>query len=174
MTTADPTSGVVVRVGLPAPLERIRRRSDLAAAAGAPAHVTILFPFLTEADLLPAVRRELARIAATVEPFEVSFTSVGRFPRAAYLVPEPTAPFARLTAAIVARFPDHPPYEGAFDDVVPHLTLVESATAPLDEIAAAAARHLPFTRRVDAMEILVEGSDQHWRSHWRIRVGIRP
>jgi 2'-5' RNA ligase len=173
MTVADPTSGVVVRVRLPAPLERIRRRSDLAAAAGAPAHVTILFPFLAEVDLLPAVRRDLVRIAATLEPFEVRFTGIGRFPRAAYLTPQPSAPFARLTAAIVARYPDHPPYEGAFDEVVPHLTLVESATAPLDEIAAAAARHLPFTRRVDAIEVLVEGSDQHWRSHWRIRLGVR-
>ena len=163
----------MVRVRLPAPLERIRRQSDLAASAGAPAHVTILFPFLAEADLLPAVRRDLVRIAATVEPFDVRFTSVGRFPRAAYLVPEPSAPFARLTAAIVARYPDYPPYEGAFDEVVPHLTLVESETASLDDIAAAAARHLPFTRRVEAIEILVEGSDQHWRSHWRVRLGVR-
>ena len=171
MTTADPTGGVVVRVRLPRALERIRVRDDLAAAAGAPPHVTILFPFMPVAKLRPSVRRDLAAIAAMVQPFDVRFARVGRFPRAVYLVPEPSAPFTALTAAIAARFPDYPPYEGTFDEVIPHLTLVESATASLDEIAAAAARHLPFTRRVSAMEVLIEDTDQRWRGYWRIQLG---
>jgi len=66
MTTADPTGGVVVRVRLPRALERIRVRDDLAAAAGAPPHVTILFPFMPVAKLRPSVRRDLAAIAAMV------------------------------------------------------------------------------------------------------------
>jgi 2'-5' RNA ligase len=174
MTAADPTGGVVVRVRLPRALERIRLRDDLAAAAGAPPHVTILFPFMPVARLRPAVRRDLAAIAATVDPFDVSFERVGRFPRAVYLVPAPSAPFSALTAAIVARFPGYLPYEGSFDEVIPHLTLVESATAPLDEIAAAAAPNLPFTRRVSTLEVLVEDSAQRWRGYWRIRLGVRP
>lgn len=171
MTTADPVSGVVVRVRLPAALERIRRHDDFAANVGAPAHVTLLFPFMPAAVLRPPVRRALAEIAAAVEPFDVRFASVGRFPAAVYLVPDPAGPFVALTEAIAARFPAYQPYEGAFDELIPHLTLVESATAPLDKIAAVAQRHLPFTCRVALMEVLVEGPDERWRGHWRIALG---
>ena len=40
-------------------------------------------------------------------------------------------------------------------------------------IAAAAERHLPFTRRVAMMELLVEGPDERWHGHWRINLGAR-
>lgn len=174
MTMAEPVSGVVVRVRIPDGLDRIRRRDDRAAATGAPPHVTLLFPFLPAATLRPSVRRSLAEVAADVDPFEVRFAAVGRFPGAIYLVPSPSAPFAALTAAIVARFPEYPPYEGAFDQVIPHLTLVESSTAPLDRIAETAARYLPFDRPVTALEVLVEETDGRWRSLWRIPLGVRP
>jgi 2'-5' RNA ligase len=171
MTTADPVSGVVVRVRLPPSLERLRRHDDFAASVGVPPHVTLLFPFMPAAALRPPVRRALAGIAADVEPFDVRFAAVGRFPNVVWLMPEPAARFSALTEAIAARFPDYPPYEGVFDEVIPHLTLVESATASLDEIAAAAQRHLPFTCRVAAMELLVEGPDDRWHGHWRIPLG---
>jgi 2'-5' RNA ligase len=174
MTVTGPISGVVVRVSLPPALARIRSGDDLAASAGAPPHITILYPFLPVAILRPAVRRELVGIAAMVEPFDVSFGRVGRFPGAIYLIPEPSAPFVHLTAAIVTRFPGYLPYEGAFDEVVPHLTLVESATAPLGPIAEAAERHLPFRRRIAALELLVESGDGRWHGRWRIPLGVRP
>ncbi len=174
MATADPTSGVVVRVRLPAALARLRARDDRMASVGVPPHVTLLFPFVPVDRLGPAVRGELAEIATRVEPFEVRFARVDRFPGAVYLVPEPSAPFAGLTAAIVERFPDHPPYEGAFDEVIPHLTLVESTTLDLDPIAAEARRGLPFARRVSAMELLVEDGTGRWHGRWRIRLGVRP
>jgi 2'-5' RNA ligase len=171
MTTADPVSGVVVRVRLPAPLERLRRHDDFAASVGVPPHVTLLFPFMPVAALRAPHRRVLAEIAATVEPFDVRFAAVGRFPGVVWLMPEPATRFSALTEAIATRFPEYPPYEGAFDEVIPHLTLVESSAARLDEIAAAAQQHLPFTRRVAMMELLVEGPDERWHGHWRIPLG---
>jgi 2'-5' RNA ligase len=173
MTTAEPTSGVVARVPLPGPLERIRHRHDLAAAAGAPAHVTLLFPFVPVDSLGQEVRRGLAEVAAGCEPFEVRFEAVGRFPGVVYLAPEPAAPFAALTAAIAERFPAYPPYGGAFDAVIPHLTLTESATAPLDDIALTAERHLPFAHRVASFDLLLQGPDGRWQSHWRLPLGVR-
>lgn len=174
MTTADPASGVVARVRLPVALERIRRRDDRAAAAGAPAHITLLFPFVPRSGLVPSVRRELACIAASVPAFDVVFARVGRFPGAVYLVPEPSAPFARLTEAIVERFPGYPPYEGTFDEVIPHLTLVESGTASLDAIAESAARHLPFERHVAGFEMLIQDGSGTWRIHWLLRLRTCP
>ncbi|MDO8484342.1 MAG: 2'-5' RNA ligase family protein [Candidatus Limnocylindrales bacterium] len=174
MPTTEPISGVVVRVILPGALGRARRRHDVAAASGVPAHVTLLFPFLPVAQLEPHVRWELAEIAGGIAPFEVRFADVGRFPGVVYLRPEPAAPFARLTASIVAQFPDYPPYGGAYLEVVPHLTLAESGEAPLDAIAVAAKRSLPFTRHVSAIDLLTEDGAGRWHRHWRIPLGVRP
>ena len=90
-----------------------------------------------------------------------------------YLAPEPADPFSRLTAAVAARFPDHPPYEGAFEVVIPHLTITEAEEAPLDAIAVEAARTLPIGCRVTTLEVIVEGEDGRWHSRWRIPLGIR-
>ena len=95
-------------------------------------------------------------------------------PGVVYLAPEPAGPVLRLTAAVVAQFPDYPPYEGAFDVVIPHLTLVESASRAAGRIAEAAERHLPFTRRASSLEVLVEGPDDRWHGRWRIALGVRP
>jgi 2'-5' RNA ligase len=173
MVDTEPASAIVVRVPLPRALERSRRRWDWAAGVGAPAHVTILFPFLPVGRLGPAVRTELAAIAASHGAFDVRFRRVGRFPGVVYLAPEPAAPFTRLTSAVVARYPDFPPYGGAFDSVIPHLTIAESADGPLDTIAAGARAALPFDHRVAALEVIIEGGDGRWHSRWRVPLGVR-
>jgi 2'-5' RNA ligase len=174
MTSDGAESAVVVRLPIPTALERIRRRQDWAAGVGVPAHVTLLYPFVDPHALDARVRRELAAIAARHEPFHVRFERVGRWPSVVYLAPEPAGPFARLTADMVAAFPHHPPYGGVFDVVVPHLTITESADAPLDEIAAEAAFSLPFERPVTTLEVLVEDGTGRWHGRWRLRLGVRP
>ena len=173
MVVTEPASAVVVRIPLPPGLGRLRRRWDRAARAGVPAHVTILFPFLPAARLDPDARRELAAIAATHEPFDVRFDRVERFPNVVYVAPEPAAPFSRLIEAVATRFPDFPPYDGAFDEVIPHLTITEAETAPLERIAEQAVRALPFKHRVLAMDVLVEDGAGRWRSRWRLPLGVR-
>jgi 2'-5' RNA ligase len=167
-------SAVVVRVPVPPAVERLRRRWDRAAQRGVPAHVTILYPFMPAGDLDASVRHALAGIAAEHRPFDVRFDRVGRFPTVVYLAPDPPGPFDRLTEAIHSRFPDFPPYEGAFEVVIPHLTIVESTEAPLDEVGTVAERALPFRHRVARLEVLVEGPDGRWRSRWRLRLGRQP
>jgi hypothetical protein len=174
MAATEPASAIVIRVPVPAGLDRVRRRWDTAAGAGIPAHVTILFPFLPASDLTPADRSALADIAHGVDRFEVAFRRVARFPRVVYLVPEPSAPISTLTAAVTTRYPGHPPYGGIFDEVVPHLTVTESDAAPLDEIAGETERWLPFTHDVVALEVLVESPEGRWRRHWRIPLRVRP
>ena len=171
MPTTDPVTAVVVRVSLPETLAKIRRRHDPAAANGVPAHITLLFPFIPVDRLAPTVRRDLAAIAGSVAPFDVQFTDVGRFPGVVYLEPEPADPFAALTASIVSRFPDFPPYAGEHAEVVPHLTLTDSPGVPLDAVAGAARHWLPFSRRVSALELLVEDGAGNWTCRWRIGLG---
>lgn len=170
----EPASAIVIRVPVPPGMDRLRRRWDMAAHAGVPAHVTILYPFLPASDLTSPHRSTLAAIARRVEPFEITFRRVGRFPTVVYLAPEPPAPLSTLTEAIIASFPGYPPYGGAFDETIPHLTVTEAEEAPLDAIAAEAERWLPFTYHATALEVLIESPAGRWRRHWRIPLGVRP
>jgi 2'-5' RNA ligase len=174
MAATEPSSAVVIRIPVPPEIERLRRRWDRSAALEVPAHVTILFPFVPVSKLTLAVRADLAALAAAVEPFEITFRRVVRFPEVVYLAPEPSAPIASLTERLVMRYPEYPPYGGMFDTVVPHLTVTEAPAdeAPLDQVAVEAQRSLPFTHRATGMELLIEG-DGRWRRHWHIPFGIR-
>jgi len=166
-------SAIVVRVAVPPVVDRLRRRWDRAAGLAVPAHVTIIYPFMPPAALDSGVRGLLAELAAEHEPFDVRFSAVDQFPGIVYAVPAPSTPFVRLTEAVVARFPDYPPYGGAFDEIVPHLTVAESAVAPLDLIAAEAEAALPFHRRVTKLDVLVQGEGDRWQSRWRVPLGRR-
>jgi len=176
MAATEPASAIVIRVPVPPGLDRLRRRWDTAARVGIPAHITILFPFVTASALTKADRSVLAAVARGTDPFDVTFRRVGRFPTVVYLAPEPSATITALTDAIGARYPGHPPYGGVFAEVIPHLTVTEAeaAGAPLDEIAAEAERWIPFTHRATALEVLVESAAGRWRRHWRLPLGVRP
>ena len=143
-----------------------------------PPHVTVLYPFLPAAKLAPAVRQMLAAIAGGVAPFDVRFARLGRFPGVVYLAPEPDSTISALTRAIHALFPDYPPYEGAFKEVIPHLTITEARDPEIDEamlrsVAAEAARDLPFRVRIERLEVIVEGADGRWRGGWRLALGTQ-
>lgn len=87
------------------------------------AHITLLGPFVPEEDLTTEVHEELAALFAATEPFAFTLEDVRVFPSGlVHLHPEPAEPFAGLTAALVERFPAHPPYAGQFAPV-PHLSL---------------------------------------------------
>jgi hypothetical protein len=89
--------------------------------------VTILFPFVDAGELdEPAVAELIAHFPA----FDFELDRVERFPDGTtWLRPMPSTPFVDLTAAVWQRWPERPPYGGAFDEVIPHLTISET---PLD------------------------------------------
>ena len=96
---------------------------------GVPAHVTLLYPFVDAERLVVGHALEAQRAVSNVEPFECSFASIARFddpPVAIYLEPKPVEQFGALTAA----FPKFPPYGGTVGQVIPHLTVVETADRP--------------------------------------------
>lgn len=144
-----------------------RKRHDPCAAAGLPAHVTILSPFNPPAELTSDTIAALRALFSTLPSFHTSFAETRRFANVLYLAPAPGEPFRALTAAVVRRFPDAPPYGGAFAKVVPHLTVAQVCDPQqLEAIAAdfhrAAARELPIRARVHTVA-LMENSTGRWR-----------
>ena len=169
---APSVTGLAIPIRLPGSLARVRRRWDRAALDGAGAHVTILYPFLATDRLTPAVRAVLAQVAATEPPFDAAFHEVRHFDgELVWVEPADPGPFQRLTDEVVRHWPDHPPYEGVFDRPIVHLTVVESRTAPLAEIEAAARAALPFTGRAERVELWRQDQAGRWRPQWRLRLG---
>lgn len=145
-----------------------RREHTDDARLGMPAHVTILYPFVPRAGLAEAEPR-LAELVAGHDAFDATFVRAARFPTLLYLQPEPVERFRQLTEAVVATWPEHPPYGGAYDTVVPHLTVAESEDASLlDSIDAELEPLLPIRQRVRAVTLLLEGDDGRWREHSRL------
>lgn len=118
-------------------------------ANGVPPHVTLLAPCPGDTDAIDEV---LDRITA----FDVEFRELRRFTEVPtlYLAPEPAEPFVRLTAMLVERFPDWPPYGGLHDTVVPHLTVTQGPAE--DAAEAAVAPKLPLHGRASEAVLLAE------------------
>ena len=137
------------------------RRHTSSGAEGMPLHITLLFPFV-DSESLPLA--EVAEIMRGFEPFEFTLTEPCRFGArdvVLWLAPEPSAPFVAITGALVRAFPAHQPYEGAFDEVVPHLTVAVSRDPHLlDAIEPEVAAGLPFRSRATSATIVhhVEGT----------------
>jgi 2'-5' RNA ligase len=150
-------TALVVTVPEAEPLVRDwRLRLDPAAAAGVPAHVTVLAPFLNFERIDDDVVRALEALIGRFPAFEARFDGFGRFPAVLYLAPAPDQPFRELTEAIAARWPDAPPYGGQYADVIPHLTIaLADQQCVLDEAAAAIAGQLPVVSRVMSVRLLV-------------------
>lgn len=151
-------SAVVVTVPEAEPVVgHYRRGLDASAGWGVPAHVTVLFPFLDPGELDDAVHQRLTRAVAGVPEFAVTFPHTGWFTQQVlWLAPEPAEPFRVLTSAVAAAFPSHPPYGGAFDDVVPHLTVgLDAPEETLRAVERQLTPTLPVHTRVTNVQVLV-------------------
>ncbi len=133
-----------------------RARYDRSGRWGVPAHVTVLFPFVPPTEQTPEVYAALDAALAVIAPFPARFERTAWFGEdVVYLVPEPDAAFRRLLGAVQAAFPAHPAYGGAFDDVVPHVTVADLGTlARRQQAQQQAQAGLPITSRVAAVHVI--------------------
>jgi hypothetical protein len=94
------------------------------------AHVTLLAPFGRDGGPTVEEIGEVERFFADVTPFDFTLDGESTFPGGLrYLCPEPAITFSRLTHRLHRLFPEYPPYGGAYDLVVPHLTIPADAPA---------------------------------------------
>ena len=158
-------TGLVIAVPEAEPAVAAHRlRLDASAALGAPAHVTVLFPFAPAGDL---DHDALGLVVGAVPAFPYRFSRTAWFDdRVLYLAPDDEAPFRELTDRVLAAFPAYPPFEGVFDDVVPHLTIghdqpVRTLRAAEEDVRP----HLPVEGH--ATEVLLLAQDEpggRWRT----------
>jgi 2'-5' RNA ligase superfamily len=86
-------------------------------------HVTILAPFLPDAEIDGDVLAELRTLFAGFAAFDVTFETAARFPTVLYLAPQPEQPFRDMTTAVYGRWPQCPPYAGKYPDATPHASV---------------------------------------------------
>jgi 2'-5' RNA ligase len=121
---------------------------------GVAPHVTLLIPAPPDLD---TARAALAGFGA----FDVAFSGFGRFPGTLWLAPEPAETFVAMTEALIGAFPNHPPYEGAFESITPHLTVAQGDDLDAAETALAAA--LPLRAKASRVIVYEKVAADRWR-----------
>ena len=99
---------------------------------------------------------DLRTLVGAFGSFTFELSRAARFPQVLYLAPEPAERFVRLTEAAWTAYPEFPPYEGAFDSIVPHLTVAEGETEILNQAEADIVQHLPIAARVREVVLFEE------------------
>jgi 2'-5' RNA ligase len=149
---------------------------DPSAANGAPAHVTLLFPF-RPLEHVDTTIGDLRTIFGSVPRRPVRLTHVGVFPRVVWLAPEPASVFIELTERLVAHFPDCQPYGGAYELVIPHLTVIDhsgregSPDGVRDSFIARADAALPIEAELSEVILLAEDDAGRWSTHTTFPLG---
>jgi 2'-5' RNA ligase len=145
-----------------------RDKYEPSAAAGVPAHITLLYPFKAPDEIDDIIVGKLRDCFARFQPIQFALGRTHRFPvEVLYLAPEPDEPFRQLTLAIWKLFPEAPPYRGNWPDIVPHLSLARIADeqrldAIADAFAEASRGRLPI--RATASEVaLMDNRSGRWQ-----------
>lgn len=165
-------SGLIVPVAAAGPL--VAAWLDLLPAPSRelPPHITVLWPFLAPEALDARVERDLEALFSGVAPFGFSLARVGGFPDVVFLAPEPPEPFVGLTRLVWQRWPECPPFGGAYADVVPHLTVAldpdpSTRRAVEDQLAG----RLPAPARAECVLLVEEAADGVLRERRRFALG---
>jgi 2'-5' RNA ligase len=163
--SSTPDSTLVILVpSAEATVAKLRRRLDRLAAWAVPAHITVLYPFAAPDSISDEVVVRLARILERVRAFDFALTTIGWFDeRVLYLSPTPVAPFIEITNAIAAEFPEYTPYGGAYDKVVPHLTVGEGASRwRMRRAARRLEPHLPIEATATEVNLMAPNPSGRW------------
>ncbi len=163
-------TGLVLSLRSLDPALRPWRRHDPAAKLGMPPHVTLIYPFMDSRAVDEAVREQVRRALAGFAAQELVFDRLGSFPGGVWLEPADPAPILALIEALAAAFPAHPPFGGAFETVIPHLTIAQGPPARLTRIAREAPAVLPLHARADAVTLFAR-SEEGWIPIERFALG---
>jgi 2'-5' RNA ligase superfamily len=166
VSSPGPHSGLIVAVPEAEPaVARHRQRLDANAPLGVPAHITVLFPFMPPKTIGPPALAELENLFAAVSRFRLQLNRTAWFgDDVLWLAPRDPGPFHALTNRVYQAFPAYPPFEGQFNDVIPHLTVGHGH--PINDLRAAEESvqpHLPINAHATAVTLMTQQSaGGHW------------
>jgi 2'-5' RNA ligase len=148
-----------------------RELHDPSAAVGIPAHITVLYPFKPPREITTATIESLEEIFSEVNQFDVCFGEWRTLRQVLCLAPVPDEPLRRMTEKVYARFPETPPYEGQFAEIIPHLTVAQDDNPDrlrevTGEFDRAAKGVLPIHARI-AEVVLLENETGRWKVRHR-------
>ena len=175
MATYGAKSALIVEVpAAEVVVARHRAELDANAGLGVPAHITVLAPFMPTNRLSAAERAQLESLFAAVKAFDFLLDHTDWFGTTVlWLGPQDPTPFRELTEVVFAAFPEFPPFEGQFDEVVPHLTV--GFDSPIEAMRRAeldVKTNLPVIGRATAVTLMHELSPQEgWATLASFRLG---
>ncbi len=175
--SAAPESTLVILVpSAEATVGKLRRKLDRSAAWSVPLHITVLYPFAAPGSMSEEFLVHLGAVVSGCAPFDFELAEIGWFDeRVMYLAPTPREPFVELTNRIVADFPEHRPYGGAYDDVVPHLTIGEGVRpARLRRAARRVEPRLPIKAAANEVCLMAPDGSGRWSIERRFALGDGP
>jgi 2'-5' RNA ligase len=143
----------------------LRDRFDPTAKLGVPAHITLLYPFMSPEQITKTVLNRVRLALSSAVGFRFCLVKTGRFAGALYLAPEPAAPFIALTEKLIQQFPDYLPYGGRHESIVPHLTVAQAGEPEHSVAEMELARILPIPTGIQASckeVVLIENSSGRW------------
>ena len=166
MASPGPHSGLVIEVPEAEPAVRHHReRLDASAPLGLPAHITVLGPFMPPETIDAAALTKLGELFAEISRFRFQLDHTGWFgDEVLWLAPRDPGPFRALTQRVFRAYPAFPPFEGQFDDVVPHLTIGHGH--PLNDLRIAedsVQARLPIEASAAAVTLMThQSAGGHW------------
>ncbi len=155
-------TGLILRIPEAEPVVgKWRSQHDSSAPLGVPTHVTVLYPWIPIDELTAEDRLAVAGIVAAMEPLEITFAALRRFPDVLWLDPQPAAPILALTQAVARRWPAYPPYGGDYgNQPTPHLTISDTTDPDeLGHIVSDVEQALPLRSWVAELSLLVRRAD---------------
>ena len=157
----DTASGILVAVPAAQPLLNEFGAVD---GSGLPPHITILHPFKKPRSIGDSDLAMLSRLAQSVGgPIDYELAQLGDFDGLTFVAPQPDVPFIELTLAAERFWPDHPPYGGEFEDIIPHLTLGVRDPSPVERDRISAM--LPIRARATGLVLMTRNRRGRWRIH---------
>ena len=174
-----PERALVISVPEAEPIvHSFRERFDPSARRGMPAHITILYPFLSGHSIEGAALADLENLLRAHPQFDFSLREIRRFPGVLYLASEPSEPFERLIADVCNKFPEWPPYAGSVSCPIPHLTIADVGQRfDLDsierEFRSLNAAVLPVSARARAVALMAL-RDSKWQREYEFTLRVQP
>jgi hypothetical protein len=156
-------------------VDLLRRTHTRDGAEGMPAHITLIYPFADDAILTARLANDARDVIAHFAPFDFQLTSVERFTHPTeghvWLAPNPASNFVDIVRAFEDAFPEYPSFAGEFDDVIPHLTVVSSASEEtLASVEDQLADSLPIDAHALVAYLMVHG-DGRWQKRSEFSLG---